>query len=882
MAKPLSTYRLQFRDGMTFGKAERLVPYLKRLGITHLYASPVFQATTGSTHGYDIVNPDQIDPVLGGREGFVSLAECLKREGLGLVLDIVPNHMAASLENPWWRDVIEWGHASRHAAVFDIDWEQPLTLPFLGESFSDALNAGSIQIRADRQNGTIALSCYDQLYPLNPATYASLFRNMSGEPAETLTLLSKQASAEAEEIFHGAMRALMAGVGGEALDAHLTRLSEDKAFVLQLHELQNYRLADWRQAQEGLSYRRFFEIAGLVGVRVEDPEVFEKVHHTTLSLVEDGLVDGLRVDHIDGLADPAAYLTRLRERIGPEIYLVIEKILGAEETLPADWPVDGTTGYEFITALNHLLAHPPGVGRLDDAYGKLNPESLTAKEEIQRSKTLMMQVNFAGEMEGLTRRATVLLARDGGDPVPAATVRAALEALLSAFPVYRTYGTANAMPERDRDLLESIAAKARKALDAAGRAALTRITALLSNPSEATASAELRLRFQQVSGPLMAKSIEDTLFYRHNAFLAFNEVGGEVWSAEGSHPSFHDIMARRQASEPFTMNATSTHDTKRGEDARARLLALSEDPERWIEGVSRWQTLLEGEPSIATDMQWLVFQALAGIWPSSSGGTIPEAECQALLERLQTFLEKAAREAKLVSNWSAVDDAYEASLKDFAARLLGPAGAEFRADFSETVKPFIRAGQMNSISQTVLKLTAPGLPDIYQGSEQCDFSLVDPDNRRPQDFARLEGDLDNLAQVSALDLDDTMLADGRLKQALVAKLLALRNSAPSLFQAGSYQPLAIEGENRNHLLAFLRRHEGRTLIVAVPLKTLCIGRGDPVDPGDGRTRIVLPDELLDRDFTDILTGRTIRFPERDDQVSRFAAAGYSVLADWRE
>lgn len=880
MPKPLSTYRLQFREGMTFQKAEELVPYLVRLGVTHLYASPIFEATRGSTHGYDVIDPNVIDPALGGRQGFLSLVSALKTQGIGLLLDIVPNHMAASLQNPRWRDVIEWGHASRHARVFDIDWEQPLTLPFLGASLTECLDQRQIRIAADRENGCLALAYFDDLYPLNPGTYGALFKGLSGEPAETILLLSQQASADAEEIFHGAMRAIMTGTAAAVIEDHIARLSDDPAFLKQLHDLQSYRLTDWRDAAKGLSYRRFFEIAGLVGVRVEDPEVFERVHGTVFELMEEGVVDGLRIDHVDGLADPLAYLQQLRERIGPEPYLVLEKILCAEETLPPFWPVDGTTGYEFINALGCLLAHRPGIETLEKVYRSLSQAIPSASDGISQAKQLMMRVNFAGEMQGLARRAQSLLARDGQPAPPLDAVLEALEALLEAFPVYRTYGTLEEMPAEGARLLESIAGRCRANLPPSQGALVERLVQLLIRPSPGDASGAFRIRFQQVSGPLMAKSMEDTLFYRHNAFIAFNEVGGEVWTGERTWPDFHQIMRRRQDFEPFCLNATATHDTKRGEDARARLLSLSEDPDRWIGGVARWRQMIGNQLSlpmkIEPEVEWLVFQALAGIWPSVSA-PLENSVREDLAQRLKLYVEKAAREAKLSSNWDRVNAVYEDALKGVVDWLLGPESEAFRADFGETLAPYIRAGHRNGLSQVIVKLTAPGVPDVYQGSEQMDYSLVDPDNRRSPDFERLQRNLEDGGGDAPLELTEEGLSSGLLKQQVVSRLLHLRQRFPRLFIEGSYQPLVVEGQNRNHLLAFMRRHEGFCLIVAVPLKTLCLQRGLPLEPGEGRTRVVLPDEMIGQPFMDVFTGATLRLAQPDDHVSSFAAEGYSLL-----
>lgn len=895
MPKLLSTYRLQFRNGMTFPRAEALVPYIKALGASHLYASPVFKATQGSTHGYDMVDPEAFDPALGGREGFLSMARALKAADLGLLLDIVPNHMAASLENTWWRDVIEWGHASRHADSFDIDWEQRLTLPFLGGDFRDVLSDGDIRLVADREHGAIALFCHGQPYPLNPGTYAALFRDMDGEPAETISLLSRQATADAEEIFHGAMRALLAGPGGAAIDRHLEHLSADIDFLDQIHGLQSFRLMNWRDAQAGLSYRRFFEIAGLVGLRIEEEAVFEKVHATIFDLVDQGLVDGLRVDHIDGLADPLGYLTRLRARIGPEQHLLVEKILGPDEALPRDWPVTGTTGYEFIRAASGLLAHHPGVEQIEKAYEALSPGSPSVEAGIREAKFLMMRENFAGEMKSLSARAHALLVRHAENPPAPEAVTRALEALLAAFSVYRTYGTAADMPADGKDRLRSIATSASASFPASDRTLLDAIVDLLNGDTQMEAAGAFRTRFQQLSGPLMAKALEDTFFYRHHSFIAFNEVGGDVMGKEITPEDFHAFVQQRQAAHPQAMNATATHDTKRGEDARARLLALSEDPGRWITGFARWNRFVKehmsGTPHetlIETDMLWLIFQSLAGVWPG--GETLPDAECLSdLSERLQAFVEKAAREAKQASNWNSVNEDYEAAHKAAIALLLdvAPHAAQFRRDFAETLKPYLRAGHLNSLVQTILKLTVPGVPDIYQGSEASDFSLVDPDNRRPRDFDRLQRHLSEVDASAELVLEDDALSKGTLKQALVSRLLHLRQRLPDLFVEGAYQPLGIEGENRGHLQAFMRQRGESRLIVAVPLKTLCLERGECIEPGEGRTRIVLPDELLHRPFLDVPTGRRISFPAGDEHVSTFAAAGFSILVDpgpelWRQ
>ena len=874
MTFPTSTYRLQFRDGTTFDGAVSLIPYLQRLGISHLYASPVFQAVSGSTHGYDMTDPNRLDTALGGRDGFMRMAEALKEAGLGLILDIVPNHMAASLENPWWRDVIEWGHASRHANCFDIDWEQRLTLPFLGKPFEAAVRDGELRLLADHGTGQLVMDYYDQHYPLKPASYAAIFRDSGSDAAMSLVALANQAAADAPEIFHAAARALLAGPGSAEIEEILSKKSADSAFMAQLHDLQSWRLMDWREAHRGLSYRRFFEIAGLVGVRVEDPAVFEAVHRTVFELVDAGLVDGLRVDHVDGLADPAAYLAQLRARIGPDRYLVVEKILGRDEHLPEEWPVQGTTGYEFITAIGGTLADAGGVRRLEKAYRPL-AEAGHGQQSLRDAKLLMIRVNFAGETGALVRLATRLCQLDDESREH---IRPALEELLVAFPVYRTYGTARHMPAPDCERLERAAEAAAGRLQGKARKALKAMVDLLQTEGGAEPVSTFRQRFQQLTGPLMAKSMEDTLFYRHNAFLAFNEVGGEVWSEDEPPADFHGLMLDRRVREPHALTATATHDTKRGEDSRARLLALSEDPDAFIAGVERWRAAMAdriGGARPKPEVEWMIYQALAGVWPCVTGD-IRDEECADIEKRLQAFLEKAAREAKLGSNWSDVNEDYEKTLRDYASHLLSRSNRSFRADFTAFLQPYLKAGMRNALTQTILKLTVPGIPDIYQGSETLDLSFVDPDNRRPPDFEGLSRALDSF-DGNGIAFNDAQLADGRVKLHVIATLLDLRRRHPALFSEGSYEPLVIEGQNRRHLLAFLRRQGEASLFVAVPLLTLRLERFGPLDPGEGRTRIILPDDLIGRDFKDLFTGHRIRFPEPDSDVSGFAAAGYSLL-----
>lgn len=820
---PAATYRIQFRDGMDFDKAVALVPYLKRLGISHLYASPVFTATSDSTHGYDITDANEIDPVLGGRAGFDRLSEALKAAGLGLILDIVPNHMAASLENSWWRDVIEHGGKSRYARHFDIDWSRRLTLPFLGDTFEEVLEKGEITLKADPRTGQPAFAYFDAYYPLAPDTYGA---------SET---------------------------------------TPDNAALAELHQRQPYRLMSWRDAPRELSYRRFFEITGLAGVRVEDDAVFDDTHRLILELVHSGAVDGLRVDHVDGLADPKAYLERLREKAGADCYITVEKILGKGERLPADWPVSGTTGYEFIAALSDVLVEDENIAVLRNLYENVVGKPVDMRDELRAAKLMMVEKNFEGEFNTLCQLA-LNIAEEENHTWDANTLRAALRELLIAFPVYRTYGTSRGLPAGDAELLHKIIGKIQTSSLAVPGDILEFLARILSaqTPESVSGQADLfRTRFQQLTGPLMAKSVEDTLFFRQHMDLALNEVGAEPLLRRFSLDLFHQEMARRLEEQPAALSTTSTHDTKRGEDARARLFTLTEAPELWAENVTRWHqmnqskviTLPDG-PAPKLTGAWMLYQALAGAWPATLRPA-DEDGLRELNERFQLFVEKALREAKLRTNWGDSNDDYENAVLGYARHLLSPDNSLFLNDFYATIRPFIRAGLVNSLTQTVIKMIAPGVPDIYQGSEVLNFSLVDPDNRRLPDFDELEQLLVN-NEKPAWD-DETAWTSGQLKQHVVAVLARYRQQEPALFLQGDYFPLETTGDHADKVIAFARQANGDAVIVAAPRLVFDKQKVGFTQP-EGRfaAQVLLPAPLAHHTYRDLLSGREINVTDRLD------------------
>jgi len=838
---PSSTYRIQFRNGMTFDGAAALVPYLKQLGISHLYASPIFTATTGSTHGYDVTDANEFDPTLGGREGFDRLSGALQKHGLGLILDIVPNHMASSLENPWWHDVVENGKESRFSHYFDIDWSRRLTLPFLGDTFEKVLAAGDLEVKPHPTTQKPALAYFDTYYPLSPPTY-------QGREQEVLAIA-------------------------------------DAADIVKLHDQQPWRLMSWRDAPRELSYRRFFEITGLVGLRVEDPDVFDAAHKTVLELVRDGRVDGLRIDHVDGLADPKAYLERLRQAVGPDTYLVIEKILGDGEQIPADWPISGTTGYEFIGTLSNALVSGANSQAITNAYEAVAGRSEQPLEELRQAKLLMANNNFEGEVSTLKRLALELHEETNSSSIDPDTLHNALRELLVAFPVYRTYGTEQEMPEEGKKLLGTVVQTVKDGPYAPDADALSFIHQILRGdvtPGQQEKASLFRTRFQQLTGPLMAKSLEDTLFFRHHRFLALNEVGSEADPHAASIQRFHEDMQTRLQRQPHALSGTSTHDTKRGEDSRARLYTISEAPDLWAEAVERWRGMNRSYVASLSDgaapepaVEWMLYQALAGAWPTD---LTPDDQTglKALEERFLGYVEKSLREAKQRTSWNEVNEEYEGAVKSYATRLLSPDNSDFLSDFLNTLEPFIRTGLVNSITQTLIKLTAPGVPDIYQGSERLDLSLVDPDNRRPPNFDALSADL---TKEGPLPSGEEEWRSGRLKQNIIMAVLNLRQRQTDLFASGNYLPLIPQGKRAEHLVSYARLTDDQAMILIAPRLAFGAFRqgGLPVSERWADTEVPFPQDLSGRSYKDVFTGRTFQ-PSQSLSVSwAFADYPFALL-----
>jgi (1->4)-alpha-D-glucan 1-alpha-D-glucosylmutase len=901
MTAPTATYRLQLRNGMTFERAAALASYLARLGVSHLYISPPFAAAPDSTHGYDGVDFATLEPAIGGEDGFERLCAALESAGLRLLVDFVPNHMAAADGNRWWQAVLEWGADSPLAPVFDVDWSAPkLILPLLGAPYGEALQDGAFGIAFDAASGSFLFTCYDRRLPLTPRSYGALLTRIPGQVfAEMARDFAAASVGEADTL-----KQHLAGLAGEqrhaaSIDEAVARANADPRLLHEIHEAQIWRLAHWRMAREALTHRRFFEIAELICLRVEDPAVFDRVHARLFELMAAGRIAGVRLDHIDGLADPRGYLERFR-RTAPgraPTWLLVEKILERQERLPPDWPVAGTTGYEFIAALAGLFVDRRREAAMSRAYRDFTGRPDDYASAVRAAKRQILTHNLAAELTVLTARAVAIAANDvhtrdfGADGL-----RRAIVELASAFPVYRTYVEPGGARAADRAVVADALAAAREARMVDDEAALEFIARLLLLDVGADAEREAVLafatRFQQTTGALMAKAVEDTMFYRYNRLIALNEVGGAPESYGAPLSRFHAAMTGRLASQPGGLSATATHDTKRGEDARARLYALSEMPEAWGRAVLRWARLNaphRGEtasgPAPGANMEWMFYQALAGAWPAGLAPDDASAEgagqLASLRDRMLACMQKTVREAKARTSWTCPDAAYEQAVAAFVSAVLSPeTGGNFLRDFVDTCRPVWLAGAVNSLAQLALKLAAPGVPDFYQGAALWDLSLVDPDNRAPVDFDRRE----RMVDAACEDGPAALLADwksGAPKLALTVAGLRMRAEHPALFAEGEYTALSASGERSRHFVAFARTLDTASAVVAAPRFVLSLMKGAdrPLVPPAcwGDTALLLPPALRGRPLRDRIAGTVHRAPQALRAADLFARFPVALL-----
>ncbi|MBB3997339.1 malto-oligosyltrehalose synthase [Aureimonas pseudogalii] len=879
MSRPLvATYRLQFREGTGFAEAEALVPYLKTLGVSHLYASPIFSASPGSTHGYDVVDYNRFEENLGGDAGFNAMSDKLMAADLGLILDFVPNHMGVSPENLWWEDVLRWGRESRHADTFDISWDaEKILIPTLGKPYGQALEEGDLSVVFDASRSEIRFSAAGYELPLDPRTLSHVFAFVEhGERDRLVRRFSAAVPADGEELGERFAEHIADPTFLAAMKQGIEAVNTDHQALHALHEAQAWRLAWWRLAREKLSYRRFFEIADLIGVRQEMRRVFRESHRTVLRLARERRLDGIRIDHVDGVADPKGYLQELDQAfqsLRRDVTIHVEKILTGPERLRKSWDIEGTTGYEFITAVAGLFVDGRREDAMTAAYEGFLGESEDLRAMIAEQKRAIFTHNLAGELTVLTDEAMAvaergLATRDfGRDDLSRSIVEVAAN-----LPVYRTYVGVDGVPEKDVEVIDDAVAMAQAGRAVEAKEPVAFVGRLLKlafeDGRDITGALNFTRRFQQTTGAVMAKAVEDTVFYRYNRLVALNEVGGEPDHYGTDASAFHAEMAIRLEDQPDGLMASSTHDTKRGEDARARLYTLSEAPDAWTAIVTKAAETLKayrepvGEGHVSPDpaTEWGFYQSLLGVLPADFDPADAEARKE-IAARLTAFAEKAVREAKRFTSWTSPAEPYETALKRFVEAVMSERETgDFLAGFWKSAQPFVVAGALNSLAQTLVKLTAPGVPDIYQGTEFYDLSLVDPDNRRKVDFAARERAMSDGRKVAEALPD---WRDGAVKAKLTAAALKARIASPTLFTTGRYLPLEVEGAKKDHVVAFARTDgEGRAAVTIVPRLALQLLGEDATVPmldpaGWGDTAVRLPSHLAGARFDDILGERPV-------------------------
>lgn len=845
MAPPRCTYRVQLRPGFGFREAAGIVPRLADLGVSHLYLSPCFEAVPGSTHGYDVIDPARVRGELGGEEGFRALADTTKRHGMGLLLDIVPNHMAIDPGDRWWWDVLENGRSSLHALSFDVSWDPPeprlkelILVPILADHYGRELERGAL--RLERDDRRIVLRHLDRYLPIAPETLDAVLAPLAerlGSPelarlARDAVALPDLTGASRDERLarHRAKEALLARLAtlcgdddvAAAIDREIARLNGDIDALDGLLRRQHYRVAHWRTAAREVDYRRFFDVSELVALRVEDPDVFDAVHARVVGWLRDGTIDGVRVDHVDGLRDPRGYLERLRAAAGEGAWIVVEKILHHDERLRAAWPVQGTTGYETADLLSRLFVDPAGVPSLTDAYHAFTGERRSFAEIAHEAKQEVLRGPLAADVE----RVTALLVRAcerhrRQRDHTRDELRQAVRELAAGLAAYRTYASARTGgDEEDRRWLDGAVGIVRRRRPEIDAELLRFIRSVVLFEVRGDVESEFALRFQQLTAPAMAKGVEDTAFYRYARLLALNEVGSDPGRTHASLEELHRAGRDRLARWPLALVPGSTHDTKRSDDVRARITLLAEMPEQWAAAVRRWSAHNErhrtgGVPD--REMELHLYQTLVGAHP------LP-------LDRALAYMEKAAREAQRGTSWTAPDDRYERALGDFVRGAL--ADPVFTAALDAFAAPLVRHGRTSSLSRMLLRLTVPGVPDIYQGEEVWDLSLVDPDSRRPVDHElrrRLARELEGLPPGAILARSD----EGLPKLHVVRTALRVRAERPEAFASGAYAPLAVEGERSEHAVAFARADEVAVVAPRLVLRLAGDWRGTTVRLPDG-------------------------------------------------
>lgn len=864
MRIPTATYRIQFHSEFKFQAAQKIISYLVDLGITDIYASPIFKARAGSTHGYDVVDPTQINPELGTPEDFEALVKEIKKYDMGWLQDIVPNHMAYDSQNAWLMDVLENGPDSESFDFFDIEWERAyedmkgrVLAPMLGNFYGNCLENGEIQLKYDETG--LSVNYYSLKLPVRVESYAKFITQNLGQLARVLgrrhpdfikllgiLYLIKSAPGETKGKERYDQIAFVKGLLWELytenpdvkefIDGNIKFFNGEAGNPESFNPLdsllneQFYRLAFWKVGAEEINYRRFFTVNELISVKIQEIKIFHKAHDLVSQLIEQGKVSGLRIDHIDGLYDPTEYLKRLRDKVG-DAYITVEKILEFKEKLPECWPIEGTSGYDFLNYVNGIFCQRESEKELTDLYVKFTGFNSSYEEQFIEKKNLIVEKNLAGDVDNLTQilRKIAGQSRRSSDFTINGLKRALAE-VLRVFPVYRTYVNGDGLSEQDRGYIEEAIAQAKERIPLLVNE-LNYIEKLLLLQWEQSLTEDEKadrlhfvMRMQQLSGPLMAKGIEDTLFYVYNRHLALNEVGGHPGKFGITAEDFHEFNQHQNLAWPHKMNATATHDTKRGEDVRARLQVLSEIPEEWEKQVKTWSEInlpkksyVRGKAVPVPNDEYFFYQSLLGAYP------FDESENKSFLGRVKDYILKSIREAKLHTAWLRPDSDYEAGFLAFVERVLDASDEnQFMKHFLPFQKWIASYGIYNSLSQTLLKYTSPGVPDTYQGTELWDLSMVDPDNRRPVNYERRIEYLKEIktqAQIDIHQLLDRLLShkeDGRIKLFLTHKVLQARKQNLAVFQQGDYQALDVVGKYRDCVVAFARSFGDKMAIAVAP------------------------------------------------------------------
>ncbi len=914
---PTSTYRLQFNRTFTFAQAREIVPYLHSLGISDCYASPYFQARAESLHGYDITDHNKLNTAIGSRADYDAFVAELHAHKMGQVLDFVPNHMGIGEPlNHWWMDVLENGPSSIYAPYFDIDWtplksdlHDKVLLPILGDQYGRVLERGELKVRFEE--GAFYLNYYDHEWPLAPGTYRHIleialenlapFREEDFYPEfqsiitalenlprrdeidpERVAVRAREKEIVKRRLDHRTQEAPQVRAAVEQALAQINGTPGDPRSFDRLDQLLNeqaYRLAFWRVAAEEINYRRFFDVNDLAAIRMELPEVFDAAHPLLLELVREGAVTGLRIDHPDGLYLPKEYFEKLQQRCAdalgaslPEdkraIYLVVEKILSGQERLPNDWPVHGTTGYDFGRLVNNLFCDSSAEQAITKTFRRFIGSSMHFGHLVYAKKRLVMRIALSNDVKVLGNLLDRLSEKNRWfRDFTLDALNLAVRETIACFPVYRTYLTAEGqVSDDDRAVIEHAVAVAKRRNPAIEESVFNFLRDILlfrfpENLDEETRAEHVNfvLKFQQSTGPIMAKGLEDTVFYIFNRLAALNEVGGEPQHFGISPQAFHDEQKHYQEHWPATMLTTSTHDTKRSEDVRARMVAISEIPELWRSSILRWRianrkgkTKIDDAEAPDANEEYLLYQTLLGTWPHGATEASPE-----YIERIQAYMTKALKEAKVNTSWIQPNEQWDNAVKDFIAKILEPGPKnKFVPAFLPLAEQTARLGAINSLGQVLLKLTAPGVPDIYQGNEIWDFSLVDPDNRRPVDYKARQQMLGALQTATPAELLQNW-PDGRIKLFLTQKLLQFRREEPELFARGNYSPLATRGTHADSCIAFAREHNGKWLIAIAPRLSSRVGF-PPIGNLWQDTAIELPEAVWQHDARDLFTGRPLR------------------------